>query len=107
MTTVSPANYRPLSNGQKIASDSSQEKPAHVSDQKINKTSENSEMTRVESPKIITQIEASVLVTQTVGSDGTVVQFPKQGVVDAYRKTQQEMASLNHQEVLDGEKDKV
>lgn len=45
-------------------------------------------------PKIITQIEASVLVTQTVNADGTMSQFPKQGVVDYYIKSQQDLAKI-------------
>jgi hypothetical protein len=44
-------------------------------------------------PKIITQIEASVLVTQTVNDDGTMSQFPKQGVVDYYIKSQHDLAN--------------
>lgn len=43
--------------------------------------------------KVITQIEASVLVTQTVSADGTMSQFPKQGVVDYYIKSQQDLAN--------------
>ncbi|MBX9697609.1 MAG: hypothetical protein K2X53_05955 [Alphaproteobacteria bacterium] len=51
-------------------------------------------------PKIITQIEASVLVTQTVHDDGTMSQFPKQGVVDYYIKSQQDLADKGDLSVL-------
>jgi uncharacterized protein (DUF362 family) len=51
-------------------------------------------------PKIITQIQASVLVTQTVNDDGSMSQFPKQGVVDYYIKSQQDLVNKGDLSVL-------
>lgn len=58
-------------------------------------------------PKIITQIEASVLVTQTVSTDGTIVQFPQEGVVEAYRKSQQDLATHQNADILNQHKEKA
>lgn len=58
-------------------------------------------------PKIITQIEASVLVTQTVLADGSVRQFPQEGVVEAYRKSQQDLATHQNMDIMNKHQEKA
>lgn len=58
-------------------------------------------------PKIITQIEASVLVTQTVLADGSMSQFPQEGVVEAYRKSQQDLATHQNMDIMNKHQEKA